>query len=133
MAFTYKYFKPISKSCKKCDELDLPDPKDSKIPSDVVVEINMAAKKHVHAVSHGTSSRGPYLKISPTEKAVVCRYASQHGVARACRHFKEKNLKENTVRDWLKIYKQELKTKLKMAKEGESVTVKEIPTVNNIT
>ena len=40
----------------------------------------------------------------------------------------KKNLKENTVRDWLKIYKQELKAKLKMAKEGKSITVKEIPT-----
>ena len=52
-----KYFKPIS-SYKKCDELELPDPKDSKIPvaSDVVVEINKVAKKHVHTVSHGTSS-----------------------------------------------------------------------------
>ena len=90
----YKYFKPISKSCKKCNELELPDPKDSKIPiaSDVVVEINETAKKHVHAVSHGTSSRGPYLKISSTEKAVVCRFASQHGVARACQHFKEKRI-----------------------------------------
>ena len=81
----HKYFKPIL-LCKKSDELELPDPKDSKIPvgSDVVVEIKKVAKKHVHAVSHGTSSRGPYLKISSTEKAVVCRYASMHGVARAC-------------------------------------------------
>ena len=127
----YKYFKPISKSCKKCDELELPDPKDSfcsEIPSDVVVKINSTAKKYVHAASHATPSRGPYLKVSSSEKAVVCRYASEHGVARACRHFKEKNLKENTVRDWLKIYKQELEAKLKMAKEGESIIVKEIPT-----
>ena len=94
------------------------------------MEINKVAKKHVHAISHGTSSRGPYLKISSTEKAIVCRYASEHGVARACRDFKERNLKENTVRDCLKVYKQELKAKLKMAKEGESITVKEIPTKN---
>ena len=119
-----KYFKGISQSYKKCDELELPDPKDLKIPiaSNIVDEINKTAKKHVHTVSHGTSSRGPYLKISATEKA------AQHVVARACRHFKEKNLKENTVRDWLKIYKQELNAKLKMAKEGEPITVKEIPT-----
>ena len=25
----YKYFKPISKLCKKCDKLELPYPKDS--------------------------------------------------------------------------------------------------------
>ena len=117
----FKFFKPVSKSCKKCDELELPDAKDAKIPSDIVMEINKVSKKHVHVVSHGISSRGPYLKISSTEKAVVCRYASEHGVASACRHFKEMNLKENTVRDWLKVYKQELKAKLKMAKEGESI------------
>ena len=56
---------------------------------------------------------------------VQCRYAAQHGVVRACRHFKEKILK---VRDWLKIYKQELNAKLKIASEGEPITVKEIPT-----
>lgn len=83
--------------CKKCEELELPNPNDSaitKIPSEVVVEINKTAKKHVHAASHGTPLRtqGPYLKISSTEKAVVCRYAAENGVARACQHFKEKNL-----------------------------------------
>jgi len=80
------------------------NPKDlfsTKIPSEVVVEINETAKKHVHAASHGTPLRGPYLKTSATEKAVVYRYACEHGVTRACHHFKEKNLKENTVRYWL--------------------------------
>ena len=54
----YKYFKPISQLCKKYDELELPDPKDPKIPiaSNVVDEINKTAKKHVHIVNHGTSS-----------------------------------------------------------------------------
>ena len=84
----FKYFKPISKLCKKCDKLELPDAKDVKIPNNVVLEINKVAKKHVHAVSYGPSSRGPYLKISSAEKAVVCRYASEHGVASACRHYK---------------------------------------------
>ena len=42
----YKYFKPISQLCKKYDELELPDPKDPKIPiaSNVVDEINKTAK-----------------------------------------------------------------------------------------
>ena len=80
----FKYFKPISKSCKKCDELELPDAKDVKIQKNLVLDINKVAKKHVRAVSHGPLSRGPYLKISSTEKAVVCRYASEHGVASAC-------------------------------------------------
>ena len=55
-------------------EMELPDPKDPKIPiaSNVVDKINKTAKKHVHTVSHGTSSQSPYLKISATEKAVVC-------------------------------------------------------------
>ena len=44
--------------------------------SNVVDKINKTVKKHVHNISHGTSSRGPYLKISVTEKAVVCRYAA---------------------------------------------------------
>ena len=38
------------------------------------------------------------------EKALVGKYASEHGVSNAVRHFKEKVLKEITIRDWKREY-----------------------------
>ena len=59
----------------------------------------------------------PYLKITLLNKLL---YVGMPLIARVCQHFKENNLKETTVRDWLKIYKQEIEIKLRMAKEGEA-------------
>ena len=41
-------------------------------------------------------------------------------IARVCQHFKENNLKATTVRNELKMYKQEIEIKLRMAKAGEA-------------
>ena len=52
--------------------------------------------------------RGQYLKISPKEKAANGKYARENGVASAVRKFKDKNLKESSVRDWRNAYIKEL-------------------------
>ncbi len=45
--------------------------------------------------------------MNQEEKAIVAKYASENGIAKAVRHFKDTNLKE--TRDWKRMYKNELK------------------------
>ena len=67
--------------------------------------------------------RGSYMKLSLKEKAEIERYASEHGIAKARRHFKDKQLKDSSIRDWRKAYETELKAKAADAKPGEVVFV----------
>ena len=46
------------------------------------------------------------------------------GVVKAVRHFKDKDLKQSTVRDWRNLYLKELRTKKMLAKVGKEVLVK---------
>jgi len=39
---------------------------------------------------------------------MIEKYASEHGPTKAVRHFKEKDLKESSVRDWKKAYEVQL-------------------------
>jgi len=59
------------------------------------------------------------LKLILTEKATIGKYVSDHGVVSAIREFKEKNLKESSVRDWQDTYLKDYKEKLQEAKPGE--------------
>ena len=70
-----------------------------------------------------TKKRGSYSKISPKDKAVVGRYTSENGVTKALQHFKGKDLKASTVRDWKKAYEVTLLEKRKSAEPGKAVTV----------
>ena len=71
--------------------------------------------------------RGVYQKLSSKEKAAIGKYASEYGVASAVRRYKDKNLKESTVRDWRNSYQKELAERSKMAKIGEEVCVDALP------
>ncbi len=71
-----------------------------------------------------TTVRGAYTRISQEEKAVVAKYASEHGVAKAVKKFKEKNVKETSVRDWKRLFEKELKKKYD---QGEDVVVNHLP------
>ncbi len=51
----------------------------------------------------GKKRRGEYTRISQEEKANVARYASENGVPRTLKHYKELKLKETSVRDWKKL------------------------------
>ena len=48
--------------------------------------------------------RGAYQKLSSQEKAMIGKYASEHGVASAVWRHKDKNLKESSIRDWHNLY-----------------------------
>ena len=59
------------------------------------VVVNKVFSK-VNSAIHGKGKkRGKYQKLSPENKAVITKYASENGVARAVRKFKEKKLKES--------------------------------------
>ena len=74
------------------------------VPSRVLNKVD----KELKSSTIEKKKRGPYLSFTPEEKAKVAEYASSHGVHAALRHYNQKNgkeLKENTVRDWVKAYK----------------------------
>ena len=56
---------------------------------------------------------GRYDFFSPENKAKVAKYASKNGVTASLHHFKQtgefNNLKESTVRGWVKQYRSELR------------------------
>ena len=110
----YKYF--------KSDKDTLPDPHGplaSTVPSATIQAANKAVKRVLDAESKDEAprsgqvgSRGQYEVFSPTEKAVIAKYAIEVGVTKAIRKL-EKNypgrqLKESTVRSWVKKYKEEI-------------------------
>ena len=76
----------------------LPDPDGPlsyKIPSSTIIETN---KQGLEVTEK--KRRGEYNKLSPEDKAAVGKYASENGVTKAMRHFKEKDVKETSVKDW---------------------------------
>ena len=96
--------------------------------SAVLAKTIAQVNKQVSDVKRQGLKRGEYSKHSPADKAVIGRYASEHGVAKAVWYFKEKNLKESTVRDWKKAYDKELKEKCKCVSPGQAVVVTTLPT-----
>ena len=70
----------------------------AKVPSTEKMETEMESK--IGEDVNRPKKRGEYLKFSEKEKAVIAKYASEHSVAKAVRHFQGKNVKENSVRDW---------------------------------
>ena len=73
-----------------------------------------------------TKKRGHYAKFTSEEKAMVGKWAAEHGVVAAVRHFIKKfpYLKENTVRDWRDAYRRELKKKVEEASRDEHIEIK---------
>ena len=111
--------------CKtNSDQLPNPfGPLSSSIPSRTIAESN----KQIREVLQKDKKRGEYNKLSPEEKAVIGKYASENGVSKAVRHFQDKNVKDSSVRDWKKLYEKELKERCKLAKLGEVVEVVTLP------
>ena len=79
----------------------------------------------LHATSKGKGEE--YQIISDTKKAIISKYASEHGVASAVRKFKDKKLRDSAVRDWRNYYNHEVHRLRKEAKVGEAVTVDSLP------
>ena len=94
------------------------------VPSEIIKSVNVELRKDED--KHSTNkSRGEYTKVSPKNKTQVAKYASENGVARTLRHFKDINLKETSVRDWKRAYEKELKSKCAM-ETGTDAGVKEL-------
>ena len=53
--------------------------------------------------------RGECSKHPESNKLTIAMYASEHGVAMPVRRFKDKALKESSVRDWKKAYEKQLR------------------------
>ena len=118
----HRFLRPLSK-----DSVDsLTDDKGSNQPWPTLCkEVHSEVCCLVEAKAE--KKRGPYLKISAKEKAMIGRYASVNGVASAVHKFKDKNLKESSVRDWRNAYVKELQDKRKTAKLGEELIVDALP------
>ena len=93
-----KYFKVEKRSPP------LPNPSGSlnqQLSSSAIEEAN----KEVTAILCDPAKRHPYLKISPEQKAIIARYAANHGIIKAVRQFSkdfpENSLKETTMRAWM--------------------------------
>ena len=80
--------------------------------------------------------RGPYIKLSPKDKALIANYAVTHGTSAAIRHFQSEfpNLKWTTVNDWKTAMTKKMKqahgsgefepiTRLEGKKTGRSSTL----------
>ena len=126
----YKYFskKP------KATGVALPSPNEvQKVLPTTVLAINKEVEKVVagstsEEKSAVTGKRGPYVKLTASQKALVRRRAAEHGVTSALHHFKTRNsefdLKETTVRRLKKEYLTELK---KRKRDEVSEPVVELP------
>ena len=86
------------------------------------------ANKKVTAILCDPAKRHPYLKISPEQKAIIARYAANHGIIKAVRQFSkdfpENSLKETTIRGWKKTYLKELSSQ---KKAGKDMTIEKLP------
>ena len=87
------------------------------------------ANKEVTAVlCADPAKRQPYLKISPEQKAIIARYAANHGIVNAIRQFSkdfpESSLKESTIRGWKKAYLKELSSR---KRAGKDMTIEKLP------
>ena len=106
----YKYFKLAAL------------PSSSSVPAETVKEVNQQVRK----IKEKGKKRGEYLKILQKDKLTIAKYASEYGVARSVRKFKDKNLKDSSVRDWKRLYEDEIKNKMAIA--GKEVVVSYLPT-----
>jgi len=96
------------------------------VPRGVIEEVNKELKK----AETQLKKRGQYLSFT-AEKTKVAKYGSSNGFAAAVKRFSkefEKDLKENTVRDWVKAYNKELRSKCTSTEIGGELAVTKLPT-----
>ena len=97
------------------------------VPRGVIEEVNKELKK----AETQLKKQGQYLLFTAEEKMKVAKYGSSNGVAAAVKRFSkefEKDLKENTVRDWVKAYNKELRSKCTSTEIGGELAVTKLPT-----
>ncbi len=116
----FRYLRPID------NVLDPQGPLSHSVPSIVISEVNREVKK----AETRTKKRGSYLSFTAEEKAQVAKYGSTSGVRAAVKRFSKefgKDLKENTVRDWVKAYKKEIGRKRSSTDIGGDLEMTELP------
>ena len=127
MMALFKYFTVLK-------DPPLPDPNGS-LSKVIEREAIEAANQEVTSVLKADKSKGevnakcaPYLKVAPSQKALVGQYAAKNGVVNAIRHFQKDfpkdSLKESTIRGWRNEYCHQLKEK---KQRGEDLSVSELP------
>ena len=127
MMALFKYFTVLK-------DPPLPDPNGSlsKVIERGAIEAANEEVKSVLKADKGkgevNGKRGPYLKVAPSQKALVGQYAAENGVVNAKRHFQKDfpkdSLKESTIRGWRNEYCRQLKEK---KRRGEDLSVSELP------
>ena len=116
----FKYLRPVE------SPLDPQGPLSQAVPCAVISEVNQELKKAEATLK----KRGRYLSFTAEQKAQVAKCGSTNGVRAAVKRFSkefEKELKENTVRDWVKAYSRELGRKRTSTEIGDDLVVTELP------
>ena len=107
MADILEYFKSAT---------DLPDPEGplkKHLSPQTIRKVNEKVKPEIEKLKRG--KRGPYVKLTPAQKATIGKRAAENGVTATLRHFSKSyedlDLKETTVRRFKNEYLLELKRK----------------------
>ena len=94
------------------------------IPSSIIASINKDVGKEL--MKEALKERGPYSKLTPSQKALIGKRAPIHGVTASMRYFRAKNpdldLKETSVRRFKNSYNDEMR-KQKRRREPETVDI----------
>uniref|UniRef100_A0A1X7V4M5 Uncharacterized protein n=1 Tax=Amphimedon queenslandica TaxID=400682 RepID=A0A1X7V4M5_AMPQE len=105
-----RYFRPIH---------NLPDPRGSLstlIPCDVIREMNRAVEEEENDLGQNSKKRrGPYQKISASERAQIGKYAIQHGATSASKNFSRK-LKKPVTRSTAKSIKNDYEEEIRKSR-----------------
>ena len=120
----YKYFKK---------DTALPSPKgplSAVVPPDAIRSMNREVEKVIEQSSTEKRERGPYIKFTSSQRALIGKRAAEHGVTSSIRHFCKKypefSLKETTVRRLKNEYLAEIRKRRREDATGENA-VTELP------
>lgn len=82
--------------------VSLPTPEQTGIGEEATLEANKAVESLLTQQNGGKRKRKPYRRFSDTDRAVIGKYAAEHGNAEAMKRFKQEfpELPESTVRSF---------------------------------
>lgn len=82
--------------------VSLPTPEQTGIGEEATLEANKAVESLLSQQNGGKRKRKPYRRFSDTDRAVIGKYAAEHGNAEAMKRFKQEfpELPESTVRSF---------------------------------
>ena len=115
------------KSAGRSTLSDPSSPLSKMVPSSLIEEAN----KEVAVIQNAERRRkkhSPFMIVSLEQKAVVRKYAADHGTTKAMCHFAKDmlKLKESTVRGWKTAYLRQVQIQ---AKAGREISVKQHPEI----